>query len=296
MRILAGATTALRRIVDLGLVILIVVVLLGVVLGKGAPLVGRQSIVIGGGSMEPTIALGAAIIVRPVDPAALAVGDVVSMQVGPEQTTFTHRIVALVERADGRWIRTQGDANAAPDPTLVPAAPSSAVSSSSSRWPATCWPCCRCRSGSCSSSGSPRPSSRSPGFSSRSSSSPTARRTAARSASGRARRDRSRRAGSLATRRRSASRPDRDGEPIAARPTRSRRDGAPPGSARAAGWPWRVASPRSAVDRHPIVRVRPRPPRQLRPTASASSSRAAARSAAPARWLPGRGRDHSLTD
>ena len=120
MRILAGATTALRRIVDLGLVILILVVLLGVVLGKGAPLVGRQSIVIGGGSMEPTIGLGSAIIVRPVDPAGLAVGDVVSLRVGPEQTTYTHRIIALVERADGRWIRTQGDANAAPDPTLVP--------------------------------------------------------------------------------------------------------------------------------------------------------------------------------
>jgi signal peptidase I len=92
-----------------------------VILGKGAPLVGRQSIVIGGGSMEPAIGLGAAIVVSPVDPAALGVGDVVSLQVGPEGTTFTHRIIALVDRPDGRWIRTQGDANAAPDPTLVPA-------------------------------------------------------------------------------------------------------------------------------------------------------------------------------
>jgi signal peptidase I len=121
MRILAGATTALRRIVDLSLVILVLVVLLGVVLGKGAPLVGRQSIVIGGGSMEPTIGLGAAIVVRPVAAADLVVGDVVSMQVGPASTTFTHRIVDVVDRADGRWIRTKGDANAEPDPTLVAA-------------------------------------------------------------------------------------------------------------------------------------------------------------------------------
>ena len=121
MRIHAGATTALRRIVDLGLVILIVVVLLAVILGKGAPLIGRQSIVIGGGSMEPSIGLGAAILVKPADPASLAEGDVVSMRVGPDQTTYTHRIVAVVDRADGRWIRTKGDANAAPDPTLVPA-------------------------------------------------------------------------------------------------------------------------------------------------------------------------------
>ncbi len=120
MRILAGAATALRRIVDLGLVVLIVVVLLGVILGKGAPLVGRQSIVIGGGSMEPTLGLGAAILVKPADPASLAVGDIVSLRVGPEQTTYTHRIVAVIDRADGRWIRTKGDANAAPDPSLVP--------------------------------------------------------------------------------------------------------------------------------------------------------------------------------
>ncbi len=121
MRILAGATTMLRRIVDLGLIVLIVIVLLGIVLAKGAPLVGRQSIVVGGGSMEPSIGLGSAIVVRPVEPSALAVGDVVSMQVGPERTTYTHRIVAIVDRADGRWIRTQGDANPTPDPTLVAA-------------------------------------------------------------------------------------------------------------------------------------------------------------------------------
>jgi signal peptidase len=121
MRILAGATTALRRIVDLALVALILVVLFGVALCKGTPLLGRQAIIVGGGSMEPTIGLGSAIVIGPVDPATLAAGDVVSMQVGPERTTYTHRIVAVVDHADGRWIRTQGDANPAPDPTLVPA-------------------------------------------------------------------------------------------------------------------------------------------------------------------------------
>lgn len=121
MRILAGAVTALRRIVDLALVVLIAVVLLGVILGKGAPIMGRQSIVVGGGSMEPAIGLGAAIVVQPVEAAALAVGDIVSMQIGPDRTTYTHRIIAVVDRVDGRWIRTKGDANANPDPTLVPA-------------------------------------------------------------------------------------------------------------------------------------------------------------------------------
>lgn len=121
MRILAGVTTTLRRIVDLGLALLIVIVLMGVILGRGAPLVGRQAVVIGGGSMEPAIGLGAAIVIRPVDPATLAEGDVVSLRVGPQQTTYTHRIVAVIARADGRWIRTKGDANATPDPSLLPA-------------------------------------------------------------------------------------------------------------------------------------------------------------------------------
>jgi signal peptidase len=121
MRILSSATVALRRIVDIGLVGLILVVLVGIVIGKGAPLVGRQSIIVGGGSMEPALGLRSAIVVKPVAAAELAVGDIVSLRVGPDRTTYTHRIVAVVDRSDGRWIRTKGDANADPDPSLVPA-------------------------------------------------------------------------------------------------------------------------------------------------------------------------------
>jgi signal peptidase len=121
MRILAGATSWLRRIVDLALIALIVAVLVAVALGKVVPFTGRQSIIIGGGSMEPAIPLGSAAVVTPVDPSTLAVGDVVSMKIGPEATTYTHRIVTIVDRDDGRWIRTKGDANPTLDPTLVPA-------------------------------------------------------------------------------------------------------------------------------------------------------------------------------
>lgn len=121
MRILGGATVALRRIVDLVLVALVAVVLFGLVLGKLVPLMGGQTIVVGGASMEPAIQLGAAIVIRPIEAGALVVGDVVSLQVGPQHSVFTHRIITVVDRADGRWIRTRGDANAAPDPTMVPA-------------------------------------------------------------------------------------------------------------------------------------------------------------------------------
>jgi signal peptidase I len=121
MNVLVRATTWLRRIVDVILVTVIVVVLAAVILGKLVPLTGRQSIVIGGASMEPAIGLGAVVVITPVDASELVVGDIVSLRVGEARTTFTHRIVTIVDRPDGRWIRTKGDANAEPDPTLVPA-------------------------------------------------------------------------------------------------------------------------------------------------------------------------------
>jgi signal peptidase I len=121
LRVLAKGTGLLRRVFDVLLIALIVVILIGVILGKIVPFTGRETIIVGGASMEPGIGLGSAIIVAPVRPTDLAIGDVVTLKVGPANAIFTHRIVATVERADGRWIRTKGDANPDPDPTLVPA-------------------------------------------------------------------------------------------------------------------------------------------------------------------------------
>jgi signal peptidase len=121
MRILASSTVWLRRIVDIALIALVVTVLAGLTLGKLVPLTGRQTIVIGGGSMSPTIPLGSAVVVAAVAPTELTAGDVVSLRIADQNATFTHRIVTVVDRADGVWIRTQGDANPEPDPTLVPA-------------------------------------------------------------------------------------------------------------------------------------------------------------------------------
>lgn len=119
-RIIARSVGIVRRLLDALLIALIVIVLAGVVLGKLVPLTGRETIVIGGQSMEPAVPLGAAVVIRPVDPGALAPGDIVSLKAGPENTLYTHRIVAVVDRADGRWVQTKGDANAEQDPTLVP--------------------------------------------------------------------------------------------------------------------------------------------------------------------------------
>ncbi len=121
MRILAGGAVWLRRIVDIALVALIVTVLAGVTMGKLVPLTGRQTIVIGGGSMSPTIPLGSAVVIAPVAPGDLAVGDVVSLRITSQNAIFTHRIITIVHRADGIYLRTRGDANPDPDPTLVAA-------------------------------------------------------------------------------------------------------------------------------------------------------------------------------
>ena len=119
MRTLSRTTVIVRRVLDAVLIALILVVLFGVILGKVVPLTGRQTIIIGGQSMEPAIHIGSAIIVAPVGAAELRVGDVVSLRAGDDNALFTHRIVEVVDRPDGRWIRTKGDANASPDPTLV---------------------------------------------------------------------------------------------------------------------------------------------------------------------------------
>ena len=121
MRMLGRATAFVRRFLDAVLIALILVVLFGVILGKVVPLTGRQTIIVGGGSMEPAVPIGAAIVVAPVAAADLHVGDVVSLRAGKDRALFTHRIVEILQRADGTWVRTKGDANASPDPTPVPA-------------------------------------------------------------------------------------------------------------------------------------------------------------------------------
>ncbi len=74
------------------------------------------------GSMRPTIEPGDLIVVRPVDPAALSVGDVVTFQpVSGDPTLVTHRIMAL-HHTGGELtsLVTRGDANGADDAPIVP--------------------------------------------------------------------------------------------------------------------------------------------------------------------------------
>jgi signal peptidase len=122
MRILARSTAFVRRFLDAVLIAMILVVVFGVILAKVVPVTGRQTIIVGGKSMEPAIAMGSAIIVAPVPASELHVGDVVSLRAGDERALFTHRITEIFNQPDGILVRTKGDANEKADPTLVAAA------------------------------------------------------------------------------------------------------------------------------------------------------------------------------
>ncbi len=71
--------------------------------------------------MEPTLPLGSAVVIQPVAPEAIAVGDVVSVKAGAETAIFTHRVVRLLALEGEPYIETKGDNNPAPDGATVPA-------------------------------------------------------------------------------------------------------------------------------------------------------------------------------
>ncbi|MFD6135358.1 signal peptidase I [Isoptericola sp. NPDC060257] len=74
------------------------------------------------GSMEPSLSPGDVVVVRPVDPADVQVGDVLTFQpVSGDPTLVTHRVVGLVWGGDGEpaGFTTRGDANGADDDPIV---------------------------------------------------------------------------------------------------------------------------------------------------------------------------------
>jgi len=109
-----------RWVLDAAFAGLFAIALLTVLVGRILPIAGRPVLVVAGGSMEPSLSLGSAVILDPADPARLAVGDVVSLRSGPDRAVFTHRIVRVVDRDGVPWLQTSGDANAAVDPSLSP--------------------------------------------------------------------------------------------------------------------------------------------------------------------------------
>jgi signal peptidase len=115
------AARLLRATLEILLVALVAIVLFALVLGRIVPMTGRQTIIIGGGSMEPTIPLGSAAIAEPAAAASIDIGDVISVRAG-NGAVVTHRVTRIVDREGGTWFELKGDANADPDPVLIDAA------------------------------------------------------------------------------------------------------------------------------------------------------------------------------
>ena len=83
-------------------------------------LLGIRLLVVESGSMEPQYPVGSLMVVRPVDPSAVDVGMAIAFVPGDGRSLVTHRVVEVLHQANGLAFRTQGDANASPDPRLVP--------------------------------------------------------------------------------------------------------------------------------------------------------------------------------
>ncbi len=110
--------TVLRRIFDLLLGALVVLL---VALGFAAhlgPSVGLEPYAVRTGSMTPTIPVGSLLVVTDVAAEAVVPGDVVTVRIGAG-TTVTHRVAEVVIQDGGRTFRLKGDANEQPDPVLV---------------------------------------------------------------------------------------------------------------------------------------------------------------------------------
>ncbi len=100
-----------RRVVDRALTVAAVLGVVCLALTVLAPMMGVRLLVFRSGSMEPTIATGAIGVVLREPVGDVHVGDVVTVT-APGGARVTHRVVGT----DGRILRLQGDANAAPDP------------------------------------------------------------------------------------------------------------------------------------------------------------------------------------
>lgn len=66
------------------------------------------------GSMEPAIPVGSVVVIKPVDPETLKIGDIICFQLS-QPTSITHRIINITDEG----FITKGDANEDPDQWTV---------------------------------------------------------------------------------------------------------------------------------------------------------------------------------
>lgn len=108
-----------------GVVVLVAVLVPFLVFAAPQVAGAEHSYVVLSSSMSPTIHAGDVVIVNEAPAERIEQGDVITYERpgsgagSPDRVT--HRVVEVVERDDGRYFRTKGDANEEPDGKLVPA-------------------------------------------------------------------------------------------------------------------------------------------------------------------------------
>lgn len=117
-RHLRAATRTAARLLALGCCILVGAALVVVVAIPFA--VHGQAMTVLTGSMSPSIPVGSIVLVRPVDPSTLEVGDVATYQKAPDKTDYiTHRVAEIDDSTTPAQFIFKGDANRGPDLTPV---------------------------------------------------------------------------------------------------------------------------------------------------------------------------------
>lgn len=118
MNIIKKILSALLNIVLVLLAVVIATVMVKNVTGSDPTVLGFRVFYIVTGSMEPTIPVGAAVLVRAQDPNSYEPGDVITFKASQQQIAGqpnTHRIIEkYVENGTAVYV-TQGDANPVPD-------------------------------------------------------------------------------------------------------------------------------------------------------------------------------------
>lgn len=77
---------------------------------------GYRPLVVYSGSMSPAIRTGSVVVIKPVQPEYLNIGDVISFRLAEGGPLVAHRVQAR-QLVDGKWVfQTKGDANKFPDP------------------------------------------------------------------------------------------------------------------------------------------------------------------------------------
>lgn len=95
----------------------VVVILASVAVSVGPRFAPFEAYVVLSGSMEPLIRVGSVEVVRPVPPATLQAGDIITYQRIEEPLVIvTHRITQITPATAGPVVRTKGDANEVEDP------------------------------------------------------------------------------------------------------------------------------------------------------------------------------------